>query len=191
MLETIMPGQMLPEFENKYFTQLYDSAETFIEDYKNCGIPALLKDDSLKTLFYLLYARYGNSPIANSDENQFKYKMFSIIFQYGPTWEKRLEIQTELRGLTIAQAAEGSRSIYNHAYNPGTAPSTQDADELNYINDQNVSKFTKAPTQAAMDLWDMLRVDVSEVFLNKFQKLFLRVVQPQNTYIYTTEVEEN
>lgn len=28
--------------------------------------------------------------------------MFSIIFQYGPTWEKRLDIQTTLRGLQIS-----------------------------------------------------------------------------------------
>ena len=191
MLEVVQPGQMIPQYENKYFTQFYDNAEAFIEDYKTCGIPVILKDDSLTTLFYLLYARYGNSPIANSDETQFKYKLFSIIFQYGPTWEKRLEIQTELRGLTITQAAEGARSIYNHAFNPGTAPSTQDTEELNYVNDQNVSKYTKAPTQAAMDLWDMLRVDVSEVFLKEFRKLFLSVVRPQHTYIYTTEVEEN
>ena len=183
----ITPGQMIPQYENKYFTQFYSSPELFIEDYKTCGLPVILKDDSLTTLFYLLYSRYGNSPIANSDENQFKYKMFSIIFQYGPTWEKRLEIQTELRGLTISQAAEGARSIYNHAYNPGTSPSTQDTEELNYVNDQNVSKYTKSPTQAAMDLWDILRVDVSEAFLKQFQKLFLRVVRPQHTYIYTTE----
>ena len=182
---------MIPQYENKYFTQFYDSAEAFIEDYKTCGLPVILKDDSLTTLFYLLYARYGNSPIANSDENQFKYKVMSIIFQYGPTWEKRLEIQAELRGLTIAQAAEGARSIYNHAFNPGSAPSTQDTEELSYVNDQNVSKVTKAPVEAAMNLWDMLRVDVSEAFLKEFRKLFLSVVRPQHTYIYTTEVEEN
>ena len=28
--------------------------------------------------------------------------MFSIIFQYGPTWEKRLDIQTTLRGLQLS-----------------------------------------------------------------------------------------
>ena len=186
-----IPGQMIPQYENKYFTQFYDNPELFIEDYKTCGLPILLKDDSLTTLFYLLYARYGNSPIANSDEHQFKYKMFSIIFQYGPTWEKRLEIQAELRGLTLADAAVGAKSIYNHAFNPGTTPSTQDTVELDYVNDQNVSKYTKAPLDAAMGLWDLLRVDVSEVFLKLFHKLFLSVVQPQHTYIYTSTKTED
>lgn len=50
----------------------------------------------------MLYARYGNNPIANYDETQFKYKVFSVIFQYGPTWEKRLSVQETLRGMQIA-----------------------------------------------------------------------------------------
>ena len=187
----IYPGQMIPQYENKYFTQFYDSPELFIEDYQTCGLPVILKEDSLKTLFYLLYAKYGNSPIANSDENQFKYKMFSIIFQYGPTWEKRLELQTEIRGLTIEQAAIGAQTIFNHALNPGSTPSADTREALTYINDQNVSNFTKGKVDATMQLWEMLRVDVSENFLKQFQPLFLRVVRPQNTYIYTTEVEEN
>lgn len=183
-------GQMIPQFNTEIFTDIYDNETDFLNDYKNNGIPALLKDESIKTLFYLLYARYGNSPIANKDINQFKYKLFSIIYQYGPTWEKRLEIQSQIRGLTLEDAAEGSRSIYNHAYNPENGPSTQDTEELDFVNDQNVSKNKKAPLEAAMGLWDMLRVDVSETFLKEFTKLFLRVVRPQRTYIYTT-IEED
>lgn len=184
------PGQMIPQYENKLFTDIYSTIDAFLEDYNTCGLPTLIKEDSIKTLFYLLYARYGNNPIANSDENQFKYKVFSIIYQYGPTWEKRLEIQENLRKLSIEDAAEGARSIYNHAFNPSTGPSTGITDELNFINDQNVSKFKKSKTDAAMDLWELLRVDVSEVFLIQFRKLFIPIVQPQETYIFTTVSEE-
>ena len=42
-------------------------------------------DANATTLYYLLYARYGNSHIVNTDENQFTYKLFSTIFMYGPT----------------------------------------------------------------------------------------------------------
>lgn len=184
---TIIPGQMIPMYENKYFTQIYDNVDSFIEDYKTCGIPPILKDESLATLFYLLYAKYGNSPIANSDENQFKYKLFSIIFQYGPTWEKRLEIQSDIRSLTLEEARIGYMNISNHAYNPETSPSTQDTNELNYVNDQNVSKSSKSKIDAARDLWYTLRTDVTIDFLDEFKRLFLKVVRPQHTYIYTTE----
>lgn len=180
------PGQMIPMYENKYLTQIYSTVEEFIEDYKTCGLPVILSDTSLTTLFYLLYAKYGNSPIANSDENQFKYKMMSIIFQHGPTWEKRLEIQADIRALSLEEARVGFTNINNHALNPDTAPSTQDTNELSYVNDQNVSKSTKSKVDAANDLWYILRTDASTYFLDEFKKLFLKIVRPQHTYIFST-----
>ena len=74
-----------PRFDTKLFTEIYDDAGTFVYYYKHCGIPTTISDSSCNTLYYLLYARYGNSPIANYDEEQFKYKIAAIIFQYGPT----------------------------------------------------------------------------------------------------------
>ena len=68
-------------------------------------------------MYYLLYARYGNTPIANYDQTQWKYKMFSIIFQYGPTWEKRLSIQDTLRGLQISDLVDNGsfHELFSHS----------------------------------------------------------------------------
>ena len=68
-------------------------------------------------MYYLLYARYGNTPIANYDQTQWKYKMFSIIFQYGPTWEKRLGIQTTLRGLQVSDLVDNGsfHELFSHS----------------------------------------------------------------------------
>lgn len=78
-------SSMIPQYDTKLMTEIWEEAEDFVYDYKHVGIPTTISDANATTLFYLLYARYGNNPIANYDENQFKYKMFSIIFQYGPT----------------------------------------------------------------------------------------------------------
>lgn len=94
--------EMFPQYDTKLMTDVWSDASGFLTDYQNAGIPTTISNQNATTLYYLLYARYGNTPIANYDENQWKYKMFSIIFQYGPTWEKRLDIQTTLRGLQIA-----------------------------------------------------------------------------------------
>ena len=69
--------------------------------------------------------------------------MFSIIYQYGPTWEKRLDIQKSLRGLTEEDIRGGTRQINNHAWNPGTEPSTATLDELTTTNEQTSTKYTK------------------------------------------------
>ena len=78
-------SKMIPQYDTKLFTDIWDEASEFITDYTTVGIPATISQANATTLYYLLYARYGNTPIANYDENQFKYKVFSIIFQYGPT----------------------------------------------------------------------------------------------------------
>ena len=98
--------EMFPQYDTKLMTEVWSKASDFLTDYQNAGIPTTISDQNATTLYYLLYAKYGNTPIANYDETQWKYKMFSIIFQYGPTWEKRLDIQTTLRGLQISDLVD-------------------------------------------------------------------------------------
>ena len=68
-------------YNTKTFTEVFDDYGTFKYHYIHCGIPQTIGcDDStstsnLQTLYYLLYAKYGNNPISNFDENQFIYKI--------------------------------------------------------------------------------------------------------------------
>lgn len=140
----------------------------------------------LDLLYYLLVARYANSVIASDDENRFKYQMFSIIFQYGPTWAKELEIQKSIRTLTEDELREGTRSTVNNAANPSTQPSTIDTEELPYVNQQNVSKVKRSKVDGYALVLSLLKEDVSEEFLRRFQKLFLTVVQPERPLWYIT-----
>ena len=64
-------------YNTKKFTDIYETLNDFIYDYNNIGIPKIISVESASTLYYLLYGKFGNSPIANFDENQFKYKLFS------------------------------------------------------------------------------------------------------------------
>lgn len=140
----------------------------------------------LDLLYYLLVARYANSVIASDDENRFKYQMFSIMFQYGPTWAKELEIQKSIRTLTEDELREGTRSTVNNAANPSTQPSTIDTEELPYVNQQNVSKVKRSKIDGYALALSLLKDDVSEEFLRRFQKLFLTVVQPERPLWYVT-----
>ena len=108
---------MIPQYDTKLMTEVWSQASEFLNDYQNIGIPTTISNQNATTLYYLLYARYGNTPIANYDENQWKYKMFSIIFQYGPTWEKRLDIQNTLRGLQISDLVDNGsfHDLFSHS----------------------------------------------------------------------------
>lgn len=178
---------MFGNFRTKTFSDIYSDVDTFLGDYSNIGIPNIISTTNATTLYYLLYSRYGNSTIANFDENQFKYKLFSTIWQYGPNWEKELSIQTNLRGLTEDEIREGSRAIYNKALNPNTQPTT---DELDYVSEQNTTKYRKSKIEGYGLLMELLKKDVTEEFLNKFKKLFIVIVEPYSPLWYTEDGNE-
>lgn len=191
-----MSNRMLPEYSTVLFTDVYYKVEDFVNDFKNIGIPykinnvQTVSDTNIQTLYYLLYARYGNNPIANNDINQFKYKLFSTVFQYGPSWEKRLDIQAKLRGLTEADILAGSKAIYNTALNPSTSPSTATLEELEYINSQNTTNYKKSKMEAYAQLWELIDTDVTEEFITKFKICFKQFVTAEKPLIFVTEEEE-
>lgn len=190
-----MSNRMIPQYSTVKFTDIWDEADEFVADYKDSGIYELensrISDTSANALFYLLYARYGNSPIANRDITQFQYKVFATIMQYGPTWEKRLNVQKAIRDLTVDDIRAGAFAMYNQAQNPATAPSTDTTDELTYINGQNTTRYTKSPLEGYSILLELLDTDVTKEFIDKFKICFKTFVQPERPLIYVSEEDED
>lgn len=177
-------------FRQITFANAWEDVDMFLEDLAATNIPLPVEEDKLTVLYYLLYSRYGNSVIASSDVNRFKFNVASIIFQYGGSWSKRLEIQEKLRGLTEDELIVGAKHIYNHSYNPSDAPSTQALEELTTINEQTVSHNKRGKLDAYAFLWELLDTDVTGEFLDKFKQLFLVIVQPELPLWYVTEDDE-
>ena len=182
-----------PEYITKTFSQIWDSYDKFKEDYDayavlmTNNVAPFTDVNNARATYYLLYARYGNNPIANNDETQFKLKIMSKIATYGSTWEKKKAIQKTLRDLSEADLIQGAKQIYNHAFNPSTAPSTNDLEELTFINDQNVSNNKKAKMEAYSILWINLHVDATDEYLNKFKDCFSRFVGDQKPILFVEE----
>lgn len=174
----------------KTFSDVYPDVETFKSEVSETGIPLKISEGNLETLYYLLYARFGNSHMANTDENQFKYSVASIIFKYGPTWEKRLEIQEALRSMSEDDLLLGGKSVYNRALNPSIAPTTDTLEELPTINEQNVNKYKKSKVEGYAALITLLQTDVTDRFLDVFKSLFIKIAAPDAPLWYVTE-EEN
>lgn len=178
-------------YRNRKFSEIWKNVEEFSEEYQNNGIKPIVSADGIQTLFYLLYARYGNSTVASSDENQFKYKVWTTIFMYGPTWEKRLELQEQIRQLPLDKFVDGSKAIYNRSLNPSTPPSTGSLEELETIDEQNTTNYKRSVSEAYAALLGLLETDVTAYFLDRFKKLFLTVVAPEFPLWYETPLNEN
>lgn len=181
--------QMTPQYNTILFQEVWDEPEAFINDFNDSVFNKMTSFDSdvLELVFGLLYAKYGNNPIANNDVNQFKAKVFSVLFSYGPTWLKRLDIQNKLRALSDEEITKGGKAIYNNALNPDGAPATQSLEELARINSQSTTNYKKSRMDAYAQLWSLLDVDVTTEFINKFRICFKQFVRPEETLLYYEE----
>ena len=184
-------------YNTKTFADLYEDYDTFKEDHvDNAMLPCIIDHDdgtdenpkvsNLQILYYLAYSKFGNNPIANLDENQFKAKFEAVMWQYGPAWEKKLDIQKKVRELTADDLLTGAKAINNHAFNPSTEPSTASLDELTYINEQNTTSYKKSKMDAYGQLWNLIADDVTEEFLDRFKPLFQKVVHAK-AFLYESE----
>lgn len=171
---------MIQMSQTKTFNQIWNNYTTFKTDFSASPFTGIITEPNLEILYYLLYAKFGNSFITNLDENQWKFKVFSTIWKYGPTWEKKLEIQAELKGLDIKSKdfLKGARAIYNKALNPETEPSTAALTELTYINEQTATNYEKSKMDALTQLWSLIVTDVTDRFLERFAPLFKKIWNP-------------
>ena len=188
---------------HRTLSDIYPTLKDFLDDYKSNGIPTTITEDSAKTLYYLLQARYGSWQIASDSSDIFSMKLFAIIFQYAPTWEKKLDIQSKVRNLTEDEIRTGTKAIYNQAMNSlerllfalgirhfgeksaliiaKNFPSIDkikeaSLEELTSINTQNTTGYKKSKLDAYMSVWSMLATDVTEELLARFKPLFSKWV---------------
>ena len=190
-----MALQVKIQYTTKTFADVWASYDSFSTDYGTLmplvsGGITPLTSDNIQALYYLLYAKYGNTPIICEDEMQWKIKMMSVITTYGPTWQRKKAIQVSLRALDEDDLVQGAKQIYNHAFNPSTEPATSELEELTHINDQNTSNNKKSKMEAYSILWANLHVDSTDEFMQKFNKCFSRFVGDQFPTIFVTEEEE-
>ena len=178
--------QMTPQYNTILFRDVWEYGEDFILDFKASVFNKMnsFTDDSLELVFGLLFAKYANNPIANEDVEQFKAKMFSVLFSYGPTWLKRLEIQDKLRNLSEEDIIKGGKAIYNNALNPDGSPATQSLEELPRINSQSTTNYKKSRLEAYAMLEELLNTDITTQFIKKFQVCFKQFVRPEETLLY-------
>ena len=147
---------------------------------------------NLLLIYQLLLARYANSTIASSDENRFSLQCMATIFQYAPTWLKRLEIQETLQKMDLTSDAflKGSSVVTNVSLNPSEDPATDTLDPLSTVNQQTVTGQKRDKFKALAILEELLRTDVTGEFLNRFRPLFRKIGSPQRPLFYLT-TEEN
>lgn len=178
-------------YRTRTFSETFPNYSSFRQEYEASPFAAITNTTGtaeaaidLELTYYLLYARYGNSHSAFSDTNQFQYNIFATIFQYGPSWATRLSLQKKIRALG-EEAFVGSEATYNSALNPETSPSTDSREGIGHINTQNKTLYTKSKLEGYAGQLAVLEEDVTETFLSKFRKHFIKIAAPDYPLLYT------
>lgn len=166
------------------FEDIWESSTAFVNAYHNQSLPQELRDETITTLYYLLYGRYGSDCISGTNVRQWEYRFWGMVFQYGPAWEKRLEVQKRVRELSEDDLRDGDLNINNLAYNPGTAPATTSDEILTGIAQQNAGIKKRSILGGYSMLESLLATDVSEEFLEHFKDLFKPLLYSGVPYLY-------
>lgn len=180
------------EFNNITFSELWETADSFVEAYTSTGLPKepYVNDETLKLVWLLLSGRFADSTIKPYNTfGAFQIRFMSRVWQYAPAWKKELDIQNKIRSLSLEEGSElfeGGKSIHNSAMNPGTAPTTE---ELNFVNAQNTTKYKKSKLEGYLLLAETLKADVTEAFLRRFDDMFKTIIYSGRTLTYATEEE--
>ena len=184
--------QFLPQYNQKLFCDIWDNAADFVSDMTASPLyDNEITTTQLSTIFYLLFAKYGNNPIASFDENNFKLKVASIIIAHAPNLFKKVAVQKSLRGLSLDDLQAGLKNTQNRALNDAAQPSTDTDDDLPYINEQVVNKSKRSVLDAYSYLLSILRSNAFDEFVNRFKPLFSRVVDNQNPWLYISDEEDD
>lgn len=185
-------------FDNITFSDLWSTEAEFVDAYKAAGFPqtftggTYVSDEDLKLIWLLLIGRFSDSTIKPFNTyGAFQVRFMSKVWQHAPAWKKNLDIQNKLRSLSLEDGSDiykGSSAIYNTAMNPSTQPGTGTDQELNFINNQNVTKYKKSKLEGLALLSDLLKNDVTETFLRRFDEFFLNIIYTGRTLVYETEI---
>lgn len=173
-------------YSTEILTDVWDNATDFVNEFKACPFYAALvyPDTDLTQLYYLLYARYGNSAISGFDINQWKYRMFYDINAYMPTYLQKKEIQANLRALGLDTIKDGGKTINNHAISPADPMATDSDVILTYINDQIVGNVKLSDLEGYVKKYNVLDDSITDEFLDKFEHLFITITYPQFPLLY-------
>lgn len=168
------------------FIDVFPTSDDFVAAYNAAAVPATISETNARTLFYLLYARYGNTPIATSDTMRFVFGVWTTIFQYGPAWEQRLAIQSNLKTLALDENAlrEGALTSFGRGNYSGAELSIDDISADQGVNEYTGQKTKRSALEAYAALSALIETDVTGDFINRFKPLFIKVFVPSDDLVY-------
>ena len=142
---------------------------------------------TLKT-FALIYNEYADCHVAFTDES-FLDRFANDLYTFYKEFEQTTKAIDDLMNLSDNDISIADRMITNIANIPETTSST-DAEEVDYITQQQKSINKKGTLQVKKEQLSNKRAYTVRSFLNKFRHLFIKIISPTYNTVYIEEEGE-
>lgn len=168
---------------NKTFSDVFPNGSAIYTAMTENNLIQFFPDPFGWNLLYgVLYGRFGGCRITVQEDGEARWKarFAGILWQYGPAWYKSLQIQDTLRNMSEEDLVKGSFQVSTQALNPAQKPSASavgiDMPIVDTINAQSTNQYRKNKTDAYSSLMFLLKTDVTEPFLKRFDPLFRKIL---------------
>lgn len=168
---------------NKTFEEIFPNGAGIYSAMVANNLIQFFPDQLSWSLIYgVFYGKFGGCQVTVPEEGEERWKarFAAILWQYGPTWYKSLQIQETLRNMSEEDLIKGSFQVSTQALNPAQKPTNSmsgiDMPIVDTINAQSTNQYRKNKTDAYSSLMFLLKNDVTEPFLRRFEPLFRRIL---------------
>lgn len=140
------------------------------------------EDFDYNVFWSLIYGRHGTDEVSVPDSGVERWttRFLSVLWQYGPAWWRNAQAQDEIRSLSLDDLAKGSLQVSTQALNPASKPTETfeglDVPKVDTVNAQATNQYRKNKADAYSSLLFLLKNDVTEPFLKRFDPLFKKVL---------------
>jgi hypothetical protein len=175
---------MIGWYRTQTFADRFPDYATFLEKYTTSGLTGRLEIEGeygLETIFNLLAIKYCDDHMKSSNPGIFELKVFKLIWEHGPKWQRDMKLYDQLRNLTNTELSIGSQAVHNHAEHPDAAPVTTSVEGIGFIDSQNVTTYVKSPKDRVVEILELENSTLTEEFLAKFSPLFTDILYPSGS----------
>lgn len=170
----------------KMFKNIFPDYETFKSWYLSSPLCDGENDIPNKKTFALIYNEYCVSRI-NSTEEVFKLRFSNELYTYYKEFEKTSEEINKLMLVTDDEISTADSTVRNIANIPENTYDTN-SESVNFVSTQEKVISKKGNLQVRREQISNKRSLTTRTFLNRFQKLFERIISP--AYVFVVENEE-
>ena len=166
-----------------------DTIDYFWEVWQNSPFyDSTLTEADLQDVYNHLCAAYYNWHFIYPDDYGIALNVMHVIHDYYPNVKERLNLISQIRGLSLQEFQNSGTDIQSSGQNPKVETAMNEL--IDTVDNQIVNSSLKSEEQALKAKFFALYDGVMDDFIKRFNYMFVKLYNGVNDYIYQNDIEE-